>query len=84
MYLYRENLLVTLMGIAAGLVGGVYLEGFIITSVEIDLLKFPQQIYPASFIIAAGLSLLFALFVNAATYRKLVKLDMVESLKNVE
>ncbi|MDR0326606.1 MAG: ABC transporter permease [Oscillospiraceae bacterium] len=84
MYIYREGFAVTLMGIAIGLVGGVYLERFIITSVEIDLLKFPTNIYPASFILAAALSLVFSLFVNTVTYCRLVKIDMVESLKNVE
>jgi len=84
MYLYRENLVVTLLGIALGLFGGVYLEGFIITSVEIDIMKFPQYIAVSSFVLAAALSLFFSLFVNAATYRKLAKIDMVESLKNVE
>jgi putative ABC transport system permease protein len=66
------------------LAGGVFLNGFVLTSVEIDMLKFPHNITPLSFILAAALSLVFALFVNVATYKKLVDIYMVESLKNVE
>ena len=84
MYLYRENLVVTLMGIALGLVAGVFLNGFILTTAEIDLLKFPHVIMPISFVMSAGLSVVFALVVNVLTYRKLVRVDMVASLKSVE
>jgi len=84
MYLYRENMVVTVMGIALGLVAGVFLNGFILTTVEIDMLKFPHIILPVSFLLASGISILFAMVVNALTYRKLVVIDMVTSLKSVE
>lgn len=84
MYLYRENMVVTGMGIALGLVAGVFLNGFILTTVEIDILKFPHVIFPVSFLLASGISVLFALVVNILTYRKLVNIDMVMSLKSVE
>jgi len=84
MYLYRENMVVTGMGIALGLVAGVFLNGFILTTVEIDMLKFPHVIFPMSFVLAGGISVLFALVVNVLTYRKLVAIDMVMSLKSVE
>jgi len=84
MYLYRENLVVTVMGIAVGLVAGILLNSFILTTAEIDMLKFPHIIMPTSFVWAGGLSLLFALVVNLLTYRKIVAIDMVESLKSVE
>ena len=84
MYLYRENMVVTGMGIALGLVAGVFLNSYILTTVEIDMLKFPHVIFPMSFMLAGGLSVLFALVVNLLTYRKLVAIDMVMSLKSVE
>ncbi|MCL2361302.1 MAG: ABC transporter permease [Defluviitaleaceae bacterium] len=84
MYLYRENMVVTLMGIALGLIGGVFLNSFILTTVEIDMLKFPHIINPTSFLLASGISVLFALMVNALTYRKLMGIDMVGALKSVE
>jgi len=84
MYLYRENMVVTVMGILLGLVVGVFLNGYILTTVEIDMLKFPHVIFPVSFVMASGISVLFALVVNLLTYRKLVGIDMVMSLKSVE
>jgi len=84
MYLYRENMVVTAMGIVLGLVAGVFLNGFILTTVEIDMLKFPHVIFPVSFVMAGGISVLFALVVNVLTYRRLVNIDMVMSLKSVE
>jgi putative ABC transport system permease protein len=84
MYIYRENGVVTVLGILVGLVGGFFLHGYVLTSVEIDVLKFPQIIYPQSYIIAVALSLVFAVFVNIIMSFKLAKIDMVESLKNVE
>ena len=83
-YMYRENVVVTLIGIGIGLVGGIFLNTFVLSSVEVDVLKFPHEIYPMSFVLAAALSLVFALLVNALMYRKLVAIDMVESLKSVD
>jgi len=84
MYLYRENMVVTAMGIALGLIIGIALNGYILTTVEIDMLKFPHVIFPMSFVMAGGISVLFALAVNVLTYRKLAAIDMVMSLKSVE
>ena len=84
MYLYRENMIVTIMGIILGLFGGIQLNSFVLTTVEIDLLRFPHLILPSSFILAVVLSAIFAFIVNLATYHKLVSIDMVESLKSVE
>lgn len=84
LYVYRENAAVTIMGIALGLICGVFLDRFVLTSVEIDLLKFPLIIYPLSYVMAIALSLTFALFVNWVMNYKLANINMVESLKNVE
>lgn len=84
MYVYRENAAVTLMGILAGLVGGVFLHRFVLQSAEIDLLMFPLVIYPLSYVYAIVLSLAFSVFVNLVMNVKLARIDMVESLKNVE
>ena len=84
MYVFRENGIVVVMGILLGLVGGIFLHGFVLDAIEIDILKFPQIIHPWSYVIAALLSLVFAVFVSFVMSFKLAKIDMVESLKNVE
>jgi putative ABC transport system permease protein len=84
MYIYRENGAVTLLGILIGLFGGVFLHSYIVTTVEIDILKFPEIILPQSYVIAVVLSFVFAVFVNYVMNFRLARIDMVESLKNVE
>ncbi|MCL2677624.1 MAG: ABC transporter permease, partial [Clostridiales bacterium] len=84
MYIYRENGAVTVIGVLLGLLGGVLLHGYVLTSVEIDILKFPSIIHPQSYVIAVVLSLVFAVFVNLVMNYRLARIDMVESLKNVE
>ena len=84
MYIYRENIIVTLMGIALGLVAGIFLHGYVLSAAEIDLLMFPRIILPLSYVYAIGLSAVFAVFVNLVMNVRLSRIDMVESLKNVE
>jgi len=84
MYVYRENLLVIALGILLGLGGGVLLHAFVLSTIEIDLVRFPIIISPWSFLYAIVLSSAFALFVNLVMNRKLANIDMVESLKAVE
>jgi putative ABC transport system permease protein len=84
MYIYRENGVVTVLGILLGIIGGVFLHGFVLTTVEIDVVKFPSIIRPQSYILAVVLSLVFAVFVNFIMNYRLKRIDMVESLKNVE
>jgi len=84
MYIYRENGLVTLIGIAIGLFCGIFLHGYILMAAEIEQLMFPRIILPMSYVFSAALSIVFAIFVNLVMNFKLARIDMVESLKNVE
>ena len=84
MYIYRENAFVTLIGIALGLFGGVFLHGFVLTKAEIDMLMFPHIIKPLSFLYSVALAILFAVVVNLVMSFKLIRISMVASLKSVE
>lgn len=44
MYVYRENIILTLMGIAAGFILGFFLHRFIITTAEVDQMMFSPQL----------------------------------------
>ena len=83
-YVYRENILLTLIGALAGLVIGKILHRFIVETVEIDSVMFGRNIDPPSFLYAFLLTVAFSLFVNGVMYFKLKKINMVESLKSVE
>ena len=83
-YIYRETATLALMGCAFGLLAGVALEAFVITTVEIDVVMFGRTIHPMSYVYSAALTLVFAIIVNLAMAPRLRRIDMVESLKSVE
>ena len=83
-FIYKENIILTLMGIAVGLGLGILLTGFIVRTVEIDNVMFGREIYLTSYLYAAGLTMLFSLLVNGVMSFKIKAVNMVESLKSVE
>ena len=83
-YIYRETAALTALGCVLGLLLGVGLARFVITTVEVDVVMFGRAIHPMSYAYSAALTLLFAVVVNLAMRPRLRKIDMVESLKSVE
>lgn len=83
-FVYRENIVLTLFGIFAGLGLGVILHRFVILTIEINKTMFCREIAFTSFLAAAALTAVFAALVNFVMYFKIKKIDMVESLKSVE
>ena len=83
-YVYRENVFLTLFGIALGLVLGRFLHQWLILTVEIDMLMFGRTLHPASYGYAALLTAVFSLLSNLSAGRSLRRIDMVESLKAIE
>lgn len=84
MYVYRENILLTFIGILAGIFMGNILHRFVIKTVEVDLIMFGRTVHPISYVWGIALTLLFAVWVNVTMFYKLRRIDMVESLKSVE
>ena len=84
MYIYRENMILTLLGIAAGLVLGFFLLLYVITTAEMDMVMFARSVGWTNYVIAALITLLFALIVNVLMNFVIKKIDMVESMKSVE
>lgn len=83
-YIYRETILLSIIGALVGLVLGIWMEGFVVTTAEVDQVMFGREIHALSFIIAFALTMVFSVIVTIAMRRKLAKIDMVESLKSVE
>ena len=83
-YVTRETVLLTLIGIALGLVGGYFLSYFIIDTCEINMLRFNKVVEPISYVYATLITIAFTVIVNIVTYFALKKIDMIESLKSVE
>lgn len=83
-YVYRENILLTVIGAIAGVFLGKILHQFVIQTVEVEMTMFGRNINLPSYIYAIAFTILFSLLVNLVMYFKLKKINMVESLKSVE
>jgi len=83
-YVYRENMVLTVFGILAGVGIGAFLHGKVIRTVEVDMMMFGRSIFFRSFLYSGLITLAFALLVNGMMYYRLKKIDMIESLKSVE
>ena len=83
-YVYRENILLTILGSIFGIFFGILLHRFIIVTVEVDVCMFGRNISVFSYVISALITYGFSILVNGVMYFKLKKIDMVESLKSVE
>lgn len=83
-YVAKETTILTAIGILLGLVGGFFLNYFIIETCEINMLRFAKVINPISYVYSILITIVFTLIVNIVTYFTLKKIDMIESLKSVE
>lgn len=83
-YIYRETMLLSLIGAFVGLFLGIAMEGFVVITAEVDQVMFGREIHALSFVIAFALTMLFSVIVTLAMKFKLKKIDMVESLKSVD
>ena len=83
-YINKENVIFTIIGIALGLGFGTLLTSAIISSIEIDRLRFARNILTTSYLWATVITASFSFIVNRIIHFTLKKIDMIESLKSVE
>ncbi len=83
-YIYRENIILTIVGAVGGLLMGSMLTGFIVESIQMNNVMFPKIVTPMSYVWGFVLTMVFSLLVNFIMYFKMNKISMVESLKSIE
>ena len=83
-YVFRENIILTVLGALLGLPMGKLLHAYVMGQIKIDLMCFDVRVAPASYLISAALTLVFGLLVNLALRRKLRAVDMSQALKSIE
>ncbi len=83
-YVNKETIILTGLGILCGMPAGWMLGYYIMDSLRFPSLEFYITLYPESYVISAGITILFALLVNVITNQTLNKIDMIEALKSVE
>lgn len=83
-YVYRENVILTILGSFVGLGLGKLLHTFVMSQVQIDIVSFKSQIFFISYFIAIAGTFILTFIVNLILKRKIDKINMTESLKSVE
>lgn len=81
MYIYRENIILTVIGIFLGFGFGTVLTNFIMGTMEIDMLVFGREIHLSSYIYSGLLTILFSVVVMIVIHYQLKRINMVEALK---
>ena len=83
-YVLRENIVLTAMGTAFGIIPGIALHRFVMAQIKIDMVSFAVKILPQSYLYAVALTFVFSIAVDLIMRRKLSRISMTESLKSVE
>ena len=83
-YVFRENIILAVIGSLCGLVLGKFVHAYLIMTVEIDMAMFIRSVAYTSYIYAVALTLLFTFLINLFMRKVLRNIDMVESLKSIE
>lgn len=83
-YVFKENLLLSVMGSLLGLLGGYGLLAFVMSQIKVNMVWFVPKLSPWSYVLAIVLTLLLACIVDFILYFRLEKINMAEALKSVE
>ncbi|HPY37565.1 MAG TPA: ABC transporter permease, partial [Clostridia bacterium] len=83
-FVFGENVILSLIGIAAGSVLGAILHGFVVESAEVDIVMFGRGVAFINYIKSGILAFLFTVSVNFIMRFRLKKISMVESLKSMD
>ncbi len=83
-YVFRENIILTVIGILCGYLLGSVLHKSVMSTVEPDSIMFGREVYAPSYLYATLITLFFAVVINFSMHYKLKKIDMSTSMKSVE
>lgn len=83
-YVLRENLLSSILAAVLGLPIGTLFQRAVLSMVVVDGMYFDVAIRPASYLVAAAWTVVFALVVDLFMRRQIRKISMAESLKAAE
>ena len=84
MYVFREIILMSIIGMLVGLAAGVLLHMYAMSELASPGIIFGKNIYGLSYLYTILLTVGFAIIATFAQAFKIVKINMVESLKAVE
>ncbi|HFI0176827.1 TPA: FtsX-like permease family protein [Streptococcus suis] len=84
LYIYRETIVLSLLGMGVGLIGGIYLHKILLAMIGSDSIRFNPavglEVYAIPVVAIIGILAALGIYVN----HHLRKVDMLEALKSVE
>lgn len=83
-YVFRENMILTVIGALAGLGLGVALHRYIMAQIQIDMISFNVTIHALSFFLAFAMTLAYTIVIDYFMMIKIDRIKMAESLKSIE
>ena len=83
-YVFREIILLTVLGALVGIPAGKALHHYVISEIRIDLVSFNIHVAPLSYALAFGITIVLGGLVCLLLVRKINRVPMAESLKSVE
>ncbi len=84
LYVFRENMFLTVLGMFVGVFLGNALHRFVMANINVEVVSFDIKILPVSYLYAVIFTFMFALIVDFVLFFKLERIKMAESLKSVE
>lgn len=84
LYIYRETIILSIIGILCGYLVGIGLHAFIITSLPPDNAMFDPAMKASSFIYSALIPAAITALVAGIMHRKIKSVDMLDALKSVD
>ena len=83
-YIFRENIILSLIGASLGMIFGYFLHRFVVLTIEMDNMLFIRTMPPYIYLTAFGMTIGFTIIINLAMRHILDQVNMVESLKSIE
>lgn len=84
MYIFRENIILTVLGILAGSFMGKILYVFLVSTAEMDNMMMIPTVDMSSYLISGLITMVFAILVMIMMHIKLKNINMIDALKSVE
>lgn len=84
MYIYRETIILSLLGTLVGFGFGWWLHYFIITSLPPDVAMFDPNMYPLNFVFSALIPALITAALAIVVHHKIKKINMLDALSSID
>ena len=84
LYIYRETIILSILGVLVGYAVGFFLHSFIIDSLPPDDSMFSPDLWLSNFALSTGITLLITFVIMIVMHYKIKHVEMLDALKSVE